>query len=968
MKKFLLLSFCFLLACFSCATLLAQVTIYSENMGTPSGTINVNIFTGWSNSTVTYLGGGACDVRITSPSSGYTTASGAGNVMINNATKWFKIGGINTLGYTNLKLQFGLKKSAVADNGSNFKIEVSTDDITYTSLFLDNVLPTGSGTAIWHYVTISSGIPSSATIYLKFSDLTNEEYRLDDLLLTGVSGAPPVVATPVITPATGLFSNSPVTVSISCATSDATIRYTMDGSEPTTSSAIYSAPFDICESTTIKAIAWKSGFTESATDTSVLTLPVATTYTVTLHAGTGTVGVPSVAQTYCDEALVLPAATPPVSCAPSDPWAFYGWSTVPLSTETATAPTIVSSTSYVPTTDHTLYAIYAKSTLSGNVYAKINDVSELGIGARYLIAAHNLSNEWRAIRDTLTGNNQKGVLVTVSGNQITLPATLNPTPFTLEGSIGNYQFRVGTYYLTATSEDNNRLKITTTPDIYSNFTINVNSGIISIVCTGKATRNVIKYNYADATNLLFSCYNNSYNTNVTDELYLFKEHEEFIYYSEPCQACATLPDVGAVTVGTKTAHSVEISSPIGSVVAGAHCTITDYGFEYDTVADFSTATTISLFGSAFEITIYGLDCGGTYYVRTFATNGFGTTNSADSTITLETVPLSTVSFDAGSGTVATPSVSQTYCEETLVLPAATALAVTCPPATWTFYGWATAPLTTATTGAPTIVSSSSYLPASNHTLYAIYTEGTQYYTYPNPALAPTDLVVSIIDGDSYTFFGVPLTLPGIYTHLLTTALGCDSLIRLNLIVTPSVGVPCGTAIDAEGNYYYGILINGVCWLNSNLKTQQDSLGNSITSYVYVSDEYSNEANNEIEFGRLYDFRNAQQVCPQGWRLPTVAEATSLIAGGTDDLKATDLSYWKNDPAVTNASGLTVRPAGYYDPSVGGGYLLQLFGYFWTSESSASETAKACNFITGCPESYIIDYKKANGISVRCVKK
>ncbi len=53
-------------------------------------------------------------------------------------------------------------------------------------------------------------------------------------------------------------------VTISCATSGATIRYTNDGSDPTSSSAVYSSPIAInTGTTTIRAKAYKDSMTES---------------------------------------------------------------------------------------------------------------------------------------------------------------------------------------------------------------------------------------------------------------------------------------------------------------------------------------------------------------------------------------------------------------------------------------------------------------------------------------------------------------------------------------------------------------------------------------------------------------------------------------------------------------------------------------------------------------------------------
>ncbi len=66
------------------------------------------------------------------------------------------------------------------------------------------------------------------------------------------------VADPVLTPASCFFSPS-TNVTIACATTGATVRYTLDGSEPTASSAIYSAPIALTTNTTVKARAFAEG-------------------------------------------------------------------------------------------------------------------------------------------------------------------------------------------------------------------------------------------------------------------------------------------------------------------------------------------------------------------------------------------------------------------------------------------------------------------------------------------------------------------------------------------------------------------------------------------------------------------------------------------------------------------------------------------------------------------------------------
>ena len=79
------------------------------------------------------------------------------------------------------------------------------------------------------------------------------------------------VATPTFTPAGGLYFG-PQNVTIVCATEDATIYYTLDGTDPTTASTVYTEPIAISETTTVKAFGVKEGLTDSEIATAVYTI------------------------------------------------------------------------------------------------------------------------------------------------------------------------------------------------------------------------------------------------------------------------------------------------------------------------------------------------------------------------------------------------------------------------------------------------------------------------------------------------------------------------------------------------------------------------------------------------------------------------------------------------------------------------------------------------------------------------
>jgi hypothetical protein len=82
---------------------------------------------------------------------------------------------------------------------------------------------------------------------------------------------PTQTATPIFTPAPATYA-SQQSVTLSCATPGATIHYTLDGSAPTASSTAYAGPITVSATTTVKAIALATGFTESGIASGVYTI------------------------------------------------------------------------------------------------------------------------------------------------------------------------------------------------------------------------------------------------------------------------------------------------------------------------------------------------------------------------------------------------------------------------------------------------------------------------------------------------------------------------------------------------------------------------------------------------------------------------------------------------------------------------------------------------------------------------
>ena len=84
------------------------------------------------------------------------------------------------------------------------------------------------------------------------------------------------VTTPVVNPVGGTYTDAQ-NVTITCETPGAEIRYTLDGSEPSTSSTLYTGAINLSSSITLKVRAFKSGWVESDIVTQTYIFSVALT-------------------------------------------------------------------------------------------------------------------------------------------------------------------------------------------------------------------------------------------------------------------------------------------------------------------------------------------------------------------------------------------------------------------------------------------------------------------------------------------------------------------------------------------------------------------------------------------------------------------------------------------------------------------------------------------------------------------
>ncbi len=156
---------------------------------------------------------------------------------------------------------------------------------TYTTAQTVTISDTTSGATIY-YTTNGTTPTTASTKYTAPITVSSTQTIQAIAVATGFTQSAvgsatytitPVAATPTFSPAAGTYTTAQ-TVTISDATSGATIYYTTNGTTPTTASTRYIAPITVSSTQTIQAIAVATGFTQSAVGSA--------TYTITSGGGT----------------------------------------------------------------------------------------------------------------------------------------------------------------------------------------------------------------------------------------------------------------------------------------------------------------------------------------------------------------------------------------------------------------------------------------------------------------------------------------------------------------------------------------------------------------------------------------------------------------------------------------------------------------------------------------------------------
>lgn len=219
---------------------------------------------------------GATGTDISSSLDSYTSMTGWTGSKVYRYSGKAKLGSSSALGW--------LQTPAIDLSGGNgnfileFDATAWVNDSTFIKVYVDNTLYTVSGLDnsddydnLNHYTLPLSGGTSATHIKFEGAQASKGRFFIDNLTIT-VSGGAPVAAQPTFSSPTGIYT-SPISLTMSSETPNASIYYTVDGSTPTTSSTLYSAPITINQTTTVKAIATANGYTNSFTTSATYTFP-----------------------------------------------------------------------------------------------------------------------------------------------------------------------------------------------------------------------------------------------------------------------------------------------------------------------------------------------------------------------------------------------------------------------------------------------------------------------------------------------------------------------------------------------------------------------------------------------------------------------------------------------------------------------------------------------------------------------
>jgi uncharacterized protein (TIGR02145 family) len=135
--------------------------------------------------------------------------------------------------------------------------------------------------------------------------------------------------------------------------------------------------------------------------------------------------------------------------------------------------------------------------------------------------------------------------------------------------------------------------------------------------------------------------------------------------------------------------------------------------------------------------------------------------------------------------------------------------------------------------------------------------------------------------------------------------------------------------------------------------------------------YDNAATPKPGWGLLYNYAaiaDPRGICPVGWRIPSKADWKTLeqTLGAEPGKKLRAKQGWGATGRGTDGVGFRALPAGFRTQS-GQDFLGDRVAYFWPADAESNGTVIAHMLFDYDTIIFRIEYEKAMGMSVRCMK-
>jgi uncharacterized protein (TIGR02145 family) len=167
--------------------------------------------------------------------------------------------------------------------------------------------------------------------------------------------------------------------------------------------------------------------------------------------------------------------------------------------------------------------------------------------------------------------------------------------------------------------------------------------------------------------------------------------------------------------------------------------------------------------------------------------------------------------------------------------------------------------------------------------------------------------------------------------------------------------------DTNGTVYKTTVIGEQIWMAENMATDSATDGSSVTCYA------NTDADPDFveHYGCLYNFEEAQKVCPAGWHLPISTEFSELrnAAGDNNQSKSDNLrsKSWNGNDSL----GFNALPAGLFNGNTYSDQYVET--RFWSATKQSGSDKPLLMRITESSASDAIDNLNSSAYSVRCIK-